>query len=433
VRRFRPAICFSLVCLLVGGAIAPLAVGGVPAAVEQAPPEVTIEEVPVGIQYGDSFTVRGWVSVDGAGVEARGVPVVVTIGGRQVARVNTSGDGSFVARGRLPAGVPTGTQPVVVETAREDGATGAGSAMRWTTIDPSGTQLTARARQTAAGESRIRVDGRLTTTKGALVTGQPVVILFDGEPVAQTTTVEAGQFSTVVSVPESMVPEEGTVNDSVSVQFVGEESNLNGSQTTAAFALTSAAAGGRGGEGGEEAAVLPDDVNLGFGVGLALMGAALFGVFVYRPSSDSGTVETESDVTTATPESKPTDSAAVTTESDSAAVTTESDSAAVTTESDPLAEARAANDAADSRGVVLASYAAVRRELVSEGAKDETHWEFYSTYSQDDVDSDQLKALEILTNCFEQAAFSTGSVSETEASLAFRAADTILSASQSEK
>jgi hypothetical protein len=379
------------------------------ATVEPVTPEVTLDEVPVGLRYGDRVTVSGRVTVDSIG--ARGVPVVVTMGGTRIARVNTSGDGSFIARGRLPAEVPPGTQPVVAQTALQNRSIGSRSVTGRTTIEASTTQLTAQARQTAAGESRIRVFGRLTTAEGKLVSNQPVVILLDGQRVGRTTTIGSGQYGTVVSIPASMVPEEGTVNDSVTVRYIGTGTNLNGSRANTSFTLAPVPldAAGNGDNGGPDEA-LNNPLIIG-GIALALLGLAMLGGYVYRRR---GTAASDGDGDGIPVAAAP--------ESDSGG------SADAVPASSPLAGARAAFDSADAHETILASYAAVRRELAREGGEGQTHWEFYRSCAQNGFAAEQLAALETLTARFERAAFSQLPVSTVDAEDAIRAAESIVGA-----
>jgi phosphatidate phosphatase APP1 len=205
-----------------------------------AEPTITVEVRPSEAGYGDRITVSGSVTVDGTPVE--NVPVLVTADGEPVAnrtgnsttgslaesRVETDEDGEFSLETRVPASLATGEREVRVTIPRRGRAIAGANASVPLTVQPTATDLAARAtRPEDAEEPTVRVAGRLRTASGEPIGGREVLIRTGETTLGTTTTAPNGSYATTVTVPtRRLVRREGAPTASLTVSYDGQGTNL---------------------------------------------------------------------------------------------------------------------------------------------------------------------------------------------------------------
>lgn len=363
--------------------------------ITQVTPALQVETVTDRVGFGETVRVTGRVTA--AEMSVDGVPVVMTVGGQQIA-TGTTTDGTFTLLGLLPAGVAAGTAQVQVRIPLEDRAIAGTTTTRSLQVMETATDLSVRA---TASESTVQLRGRLTTRDGTPVSGQELTLVRNGSVVETVQTTAGGTYTAqLAGEPETAYR--------VRVQYDDSSTNLGPANATTVVTLLPSA-GATGDTGASDSSII---AQLGATVTelplLALFGAGLVfalvagAVWLWRREETSGTAASSDGVVT---NSVPT--------ADSA----DSDAA--------LAAAQAAL-AEDADVAVERGYTRIRQQLQARGlgSSAATHWEFYRACVAAGLTG--TDALEQLTQLYEQAAFGPAGVDRAAAEAALEAATQLL-------
>lgn len=369
----------------------------------QVTPTVSVDVSPTEARFGDLVRISGAVAADG--VPAPGVPLAVTVDGRSVGTVRTDGEGAFTVTAAIGAFDGPGDVSVRAALPLEDRALAAAAGESRLTVRSTETALAISL--DADGPREVTVAGTLRTTDGDPVPGQPVRLRINGTPVEAGRTDADGRFRTGVTVPPSLLEEDGNTSVQVVAAFDGAGTNLEGSDDRAVVVLPAAAGGPPGeGTGGlleRIEAILSDPIVTGVGAlgVLLLLGLLYLG---WRRSPFGGP--------TAGDDGPP---AAPGREAGTRPAPAAEDT---TVERRPLEMARERLPA-DADGAVLLAYAAVRGSLTRSAdtprGRAATHWEFLAACRADGLDAAAIDGLTRLTEAYEQAAYAPASLSTARA------------------
>ncbi|WP_255196484.1 DUF4129 domain-containing protein [Halorarius litoreus] len=354
--------------------------------VEQVDSTTTVETATGRVAFDEPVTASGRVTALGRDVP--GVPVVLSVNGKVIARTNTSADGRYSLTGVLPASVQTGTQTLRVTVPLEGRAIGGSNDTAQMTVTETGTNLTL---DTEPSASSIELTGRLATDDGDGVAGQQLEITRNGSVMATAVTGRNGSYSVTLS---------GTAEERyrVAVSYDEPTTNLENASASDVVTLPPGAANADGGDGVLE--LLASNTLAVAAAGLLLVLLGLGGGWWWLRESNTGPDEPGGGVepapTTAGAESEP-------------------------SSSDPLAPARASVDE-NAGAAVERAYTTIRQRLHARGlgSDDATHWEFFR--SCDAAGLEHSDSLETLTSLYERAAFDRKGVSETDAERALEQA-----------
>lgn len=370
--------------------------------VSQVEPTLSVTATPETVSFEDQLTVSGDLAVENVPVD--GVPVVIRLGGEELT-TETVTNGTLDAAVDIPATVPAGEQELTVTLPFEDQALAGVSETMTVSVDETDTRMSVEASQSDG--TAIDVSGTLTTVNGGSVSGQSVMILLDNERVDTVTTDADGSFTESIALPPDSDGEEVQVVAS----FDGTGSNLDSSQEDTLLTIELPAE--QGDSTGSSALTEPVAEGIPIVGNLSLIGiilgagglVLLLGAWWYqRGDTESPTQAVEA-----------------------------SERDGSTVESDPTVVASLFDHATDSLesgqpdAAVQAGYSAVRRQFTStvEAGQALTHWEFYQAYmdagvehGEEDDSSREADALFDVTEAYERAAYSPGTVSIDDASRA---------------
>lgn len=396
----------------------------VPVSIVQVDPSVSVS---LGSRQGafrDEIRISGTVSADG--IDAQDVPVRVVVDGRNRGTVRTAETGVFAFSFAIGASDGPGQVDVRVIVALEDRALASADRTVLLTIVETATAMDLETSETDVSE--MTVDGRLTTRAGAAVPNQPVTLLVNGTPVESVRTAADGTYRTRLSVPSSLLSDDGNTTIGLVARFDGSETNLEPSN--ARVVLTLPPPSQDRGDGPVQRVVDPiaESARLALQDGidsatrspwpwvLGIVGIGVVLVLLYfrdRLQPDwtggprGGAQPSETD-TTPEPPSEPDQE---------------------TTPVTPFASARTRLDAEPDAAVMLA-YATVRDRLVQsgrvQGRSAETHWEFLTACRQDGLDADAVEGLTELTQTYESSAYAPAAVSRSEAEAAVTIAERLV-------
>lgn len=373
----------------------------VPVSIEQVEPTISVSLDAQQAAFGDEVRVTGTVAADG--VNAPGVPVRMVIDGRPIGTVRTDETGAFSSRTTISAADGPGEIDVRAVVALEDRALASAAETATLTIEETATTL-----QLETGETEtpaVTVSGRLATQDGLPVANQPVTLLVNGTPVESVRTADDGSYRARLSVPTSLLADEGNTTIGLVARFDGPGTNLEPSTARSVLTLPSPSQDRVDGS-------IQDALDSASGSPwlwvLAVIGFGLVLVLLYfrdrllpdragGPQSGPQSSETE-----AAPEPS-------TEPEPGAAPTSPFDSARNRLDTDP--------DTA-----VMLAYASVRDRLAQSGRararSAETHWEFLEACRQDGLDANAIEGLTELTQTYEAAAYAPLAVSQSEAEAA---------------
>ncbi|TSD16165.1 hypothetical protein DP107_03090 [Haloglomus irregulare] len=215
----------------------------VQATVEPVVATVALQDVTGTVRYGD--TVGGIATLelaaDGVNTSLPGVPLTTSLGGRELVTSRTGPDGRVTLRGPLPVRVAPGTQPLRVRGPSAGRAVVVEPTRQEVRVQSSATQLDARAVQTATGERRVRVVGRLLA-QGEGIPEQEVAVRIGGQQVRTLRTNASGYYPGTVTVPNASSPAAGQASLSVVVAYDGTGTNLESARTRQAVSVRSGVA-----------------------------------------------------------------------------------------------------------------------------------------------------------------------------------------------
>ncbi|WP_121820746.1 Ig-like domain-containing protein [Halostella salina] len=368
----------------------------VPVEVDQVTPTVTLDETPSTTAYDEQITVSGSVAAES--VPAAGVPVAIRLGDTRLGTVRTDGDGEFTFSARTPAAIPTGTAALnasIPVRNRALAATGTGTEV---TVEETDASLTVAASQD--GADAVRATGRLTAN-GTPVSNQRIELRVNGTVVETVQTDANGQYNASLAVPASIADTGGAVE--VTAVYATERTNLDDASARTAIVLPTPA------EVADEQPLWQDwRVRGGIGVVglLVLSGAAYWWRRRRQESVPEEDGSSQSD-------SAPGDTDIPEDEGDEAFPT------------DVITSDVLENGQPD-RAVELA-YSDVRRRISDalDVPSVRTHWEFYQACRDAGLDTEGVKALERLTEAYEQAAYAPEELSIAEADEALEAVDAV--------
>jgi len=369
-----------------------------------------LNETTATVGFGDELQVRGRLGAGGVG--APNASVVVSVDGTLLAIAKTNETGRFVATGRVPAAVPSGSPSLTVSLAPGDRALRADPVSRSVEVEQTTPRLLVGTERLDADTARVFGGMRVGATP---VSNASIKIRRDGNPITTVSLSPEGTFERNVSILD--VPANGTavltviydppggnlepVELQVEIRPVAEglpdAPDVEGlladrlqplfrldpipfaTGALAVLILFLVASGAAYRSRGQFQ--LGDMIRRGGSIG-ALIGS----------SSGSGSGDAE-------PGEAPDVPSSTTTVSDGDA---DEDDEATFMEA---ARSRFADGRTDD--AVVVAYGAVRRHLQSRFGVDPslTHWELLAVH-RDALDDDQREALERLTAAYESAAFS---------------------------
>ena len=387
-----------------------------PVEVQQVQPTIEATGGPERVRFDELITVSGRVAVDNTSVPS--IPLAVSIEGQTLTdagsgSVRTSTDGRFGITAELPKDVETGRQTIQLSLSLKNRALGPANTSVPVTVEPTATTLSINASQTsvnrsALGGPTVRVDGRLTTDDGQPIRSQPVTISVNGTTTVTATTDRNGRYTANVTVPEQVFADRsGMISVSIGAVYPGSGTNLATARARTSIQLTLPAQSTtflerlRGLLG-----TVPPIYRVLIGLGLLLVGG--FGAYWYRRRFVADRSEDESGGQPAAGD-------------DHDRTPTSGGQGSL------LETAREQLSAGGPTGAVVAAYTAARtglqRDFDLKSAY--THWEFLDACLHHDLDEHRARALQQLTELYEQAAFSQRSLSETMATRAVDDAETV--------
>jgi hypothetical protein len=442
--------------------------------ITQVTPTVEISVVPQAAGFGDTVRINGSVAAED--VPAAGVPVRITLAGQRLDRVNTSGEGGFGTTADLGAFIGPGQVPVraaVPLTGRAMAENGNNSSL---TVLTTPTRLSLDGTQ--AGPATMRVSGRLVTDDGRAVPDQRVTVLVNGTPLDEVRSSSTGRFEASIEVPEEFLAGSSNVTLGVAARFTGADTNLEASRAADGVVFGSASTGdgttdtplesaaavaeavvGAVSNPAETARSLLQSLAVWHLLGLVLLGLGLVTWWLLPRRYRRTVVSVMSWVLLVAPlalvigraytwivallqslaesigsKAMPTQSGGAGHGEESSATNADLDSerpqeSRTAPDSGPLEGARAYLDT-DSDQAVMLAYGTVRETFAAGIGRreqaDATHWEFLSRCREDGLEAGAIEGLTELTERYEQAAYSPGGVSRSEAQAALQTAESLL-------
>lgn len=390
----------------------------VPVSVSQVEPSVETSVEPTTVRYGDELRVTGRVSVGDIGTE--GLPVVVSVDGRQVGRVQTDSSGRFSLTAAISAADGPGEVAVRALQPLSGRAVARGSADATLSVRSTDSVLVLDA--AAEGPAEANVSGVLLTADGDPVPNQPVTLRVNGTTVETVRTGPDGRFRASVAMPSSALEPGRETAVTIAGVYDASDTNLRRSAADTVVQLPPGpespgliARWVRELFGDLSATLVSIAQTLGLwlvvlsGLGVVVLGYLLWrfelisGVFAGEPDEPPGSEGVE----TGGPE--PVGEPALVTQ--------------------PLERARERLSSSADEAVMVA-YGAVRAALsdsVRAAHRDaDTHWEFLAACRQDGLDQSAIDSLVRLTEAYERAAYAPVSVDRTNAESVLDAAEPLI-------
>ncbi|SEP21017.1 hypothetical protein SAMN05216388_104512 [Halorientalis persicus] len=217
--------------------------------VQQATGALRAETPSSSLRFGEQLQVPVTFQVNGTSALPVGVPIVVTIGGVQLAEPTpTDENGRVVVAGQVPATVPNGSVSIEARVAQVDRALAAAPVSETISIEESTPEITVRSLR--LDEDKARLTGRLSV--GSLpVPEARIQVRRDGESLGNIRTGTDGTFAGNISIP-GISRSEGT-----SVRLVYDQPDGNLEPVTLQAPVPAVSGGGIG-----------PDVNAPFDIGL---------------------------------------------------------------------------------------------------------------------------------------------------------------------
>ena len=379
--------------------------GSVTVSVVQVTPDLSVEQPPEPVVFGDQIEVAGTLSAQDIG--ARGVPVTVRLGGVRLGTVRTTADGTYSFSGHVPAGVDDGERALTVSVSLEDRALASVDRSEQLTVDPTETELTVSGEQIT--ERTVRVRGTLQTADSNGIPDQQIELMVDGQSITTARTNSEGRFTERVSLPAGVVPDESNVSVRLAARYERPSSSLLASRARTTLRLRPFA-GVTNGSGGVGAGVgsagsgslisIPEGIPIPLAAGTVVMGLfVLVGGAAYRRRGRAAREEEEST------DEDPTDLRSI----KPPVRSTERSSSVLT-------GANAALEDGDHDTAVKLAYTSLKRTTTERlELPDGTHWEFVVACRTVGLGEERLDVLARLTETYEQAAFAPRSVSVEDA------------------
>ena len=386
--------------------------------VDPVTPDLQVSSATDQAGYNESVVVTARVAVDEIGAES--VPVALSVDGVPVGSAETTSNGTFTVRSRLPATVQPGSQSLTVRIAQTNRAIEAVQTRESITIEQTPTRLSLDA--VAVNAETIDLSGRVLTasTNEQGVPDAVITVTQNGTAVGTLSTGGTGGFSMELS-PESVDDRVVTLT----VVFDGAGTNLESTTTSTQVRFPAASDSESSGNTGESSPSSSTGIVSSVRSAPLLVGGAVLGVLVLAVAgllAFTRLRRSESTVVT----SDDTASDGSTTETTQSADSGSPDSPG----SFFIAEASERLHAGANDDAVQYAYAGVRAHLAASAGLDadqvdtQTHWEFYETVSTA-LSGEDSSALQRLTEQFEQATFTFDGVSPEDAERSVEAAQSL--------
>jgi len=359
--------------------------------VTQVSPSLSATVTPTTGGYNDVLEVQVVATVDGHVVPS--LPLEATLGSSSVSTLTTD-QGEAVLTQRVPVAISPGQRSLRIEHTRDDIAISPASTTPAVTVTATTTNLSIAS---TARDSRVRLQGRLTTVDGQGVSGQRVVVSA-GDTTRSVVTNRTGWYQvTILNVSESQVSDTSAVP--VTARFDEAGTNLNSSRATTTVSLPRVVR-----ESVDSSGIPLSSSQLL--VGSLLAGLLLIGGVVWARREDSF-----NDPTSHTAES----------------TTQPAESETTEVPQQWLDRARSALADGDSQTAAVVAYSAVRSHMEDEKglASTLTHREFRSVSEAELTDTDRAM-LAAVSIAYEQATF-TSTITTEMATEAVEAAVSLLS------
>ncbi|WP_227357499.1 MSCRAMM family protein [Haladaptatus salinisoli] len=367
----------------------------VEADIQQTQPTITLSQSPKHGRYNKTITVSGRVHVDDVG--DKGIPVIVKSGKTVIGNTTTQEDGSFTLSENLSSAVPAGNRQLQVSVPLQNRALAFTSTRAPITIHPTNTSLNITSR--TLNQGNLSVSGNLTTANGVPLSNQTVILRANGSQVGTVTTDSNGTYTSQVQLPPSLAATNKT-HVRLSAVYSGKGTNLDATQASSLVRLQPATS--------SNSFLLWAGVA-GVGVLLTIGGFAIQRSGWFSDSEESAEPKIE--------ENQLAPDTDIEEAEETKAVT-------IREWADQAATALAENEL---QTAVETAYATGRQyylatdETISETGR--THWEFYQFCQDQDFTDQEIERLRQLTMLYEQATFTTTSITQENAEQAVELAN----------
>lgn len=364
---------------------------------EQTETELSIQDSPEELAYGNEGTISGEFSAEGTAVND--VPIAITLDGEKQTTATVE-NGSFSSSVNVPAEITDGERRIGAEFPATDRVLATAEANTSVNIAETETNISADTTIEAAenGTDQLTVNGSLETTEGDGVANESVLIEIDGMSSETVMTDDEGAFSTLI-----MTPAAADDQVKVTVSYVGTGTSF----APAAQELTVSLSG--------NPSLLKSGsirwIGTGGGVGLLAVSGALVW-FRRRGDTPSQTIEDEQE-TLVEPDPEPAEG-----------VPTD---ALLLAASDQLSGGQ--YDLAVRNAFAAVRNSNSRTDEYGRHAKTLTHWEFYDHYRESMTGSSYTESdLREVTEIYERAAFTPQPILASEATTVLEMARHLCSA-----
>lgn len=338
-------------------------------------------------RFGDQVNISGDANITTGDTRSRaGLPVTLQVAGEELARTETTANGSFTLQTTLPERIAAGETTLRVGLATEDLILAPSNTTAPLTVASTPTVLTVEMADNEDTDQNISIAGTLTTEEGEPLTDRSLQLRLADTPVETVETDATGQYQTTIDRADISAE-----TQTLTVAFAPSRSSLEASTAEQTLPVSSTSPFRR-------------PILVGGILTLLIAGGLLVW---WRDTAVWGRLRRQVTGENTVTESAIPSASDTRDESLPGSGTVEpSDSAG-----DALLErAQTALDAGDPDTAVQLAYAAFRAQITpTDGDLPETHWELYDRWqAMDQSDSSQVHQL---TTAYEQATFAPESVS----------------------
>jgi hypothetical protein len=349
--------------------------------VTQTEPALEVAEAPSTVRFQEPITVSGRVTAGGRAVP--NTTVRLHLAGRQIAQIQTNTSGYYQFSPGLPGQIEPGAHQLTVH------AGAAGTALLPTTKQTSLTVTETETSLTISTTHRndsIQVRGRLKSIDGVGIPNQSITITRNGSVLQSLQTNASGQITSTIEAPRV---NQQNVTVSVGAAFDGSGTNLQSTNATTTVVIP--------GRGPLSVLGLPLPFLALAGSGLLGLAAVSYAVMRYRSSTAESAADSSAE-SAPTPTSSDSIPDSGRGREEGAATPVAADVA------EQLATAATHLDDDAVEPAVRALYSAVRSAYAPDDEVARTHWEFFSTVS-DDLPPEARATLRAVTEVYEGVQF----------------------------
>ena len=355
----------------------------------QSATSVTVTNATTEARFTDPVTVSGYANITDGDTRSRaGLPVTLQAGGEELARTETTANGSFALQTALPERIPAGETTLRVGLATEDLVLTSSNASVPLTVSSTPTTLSVETVDNESDTQNVSIAGTLTTDEGEPLAERSLQLQLGDTPVGTAETDATGRYQTTID--RAAISAEA---QTLTVQFAATGSNLEASTAEQTFSVSSTNP-------------LRRPALLGAILILVVGGSLL--VSRWRDGGVWAQLQTRLGWTDTAVQSAPTTTGETQIGEPTAAVASDDDT--IPGDTSLIDRAQVALDAGDTDAAVQLAYAAFRAHA-TRGVADtpQTHWELYEQWQT----TDQSDATQVyqLTTAYEQATFAPDSVS----------------------